>query len=112
MPRRDYLADWWTHPITVERFEGTSGYGEDVYSSAVTVLGSVADTTRMVRNKDGDEVVSSTSAAFPIGTDYIPVGSRVTLPATFGHRQSTVLAVSVADSGGPATPNHMSVSLE
>lgn len=107
----DYLAAWWVHDLTVRRFTGYDAYGKRQYATAQTIKGFVNDTRRMVRNADGVEVVSETTVYLPAGTATIPVDSEVTLPATFGGRVTTVLAVSVHDGGGQPTPDHVELAL-
>lgn len=108
----DPLGDWWRHPIKVERLTGTGAYG-DTFAPAddPLPLGFIDDRRRMVRDSSGSEVVSETTVALPITTPDVPPGSLVTLPATHGGRQATVLAVSRHDGGGQPTPDHLELAL-
>jgi hypothetical protein len=57
---------WFVHTVTVETFQGAGAYG-DVFAAPVTLAppnGCWVDNARkVVRNKDGVEVVSETSVA-------------------------------------------------
>lgn len=106
----DPLAAWWRHPVQVERLSGSGAYGNR-YGAATTELAAIDDRRRMVRDAGGTEVVSESTVLLPIATADIPLGSRVTLPAAFGARRATVLAVSRHDSGGQPTPNHLELAL-
>ena len=105
----DPLASWWRHQVSIARYEGVGAYG-DKYATPVTYLGVVEDQRRLVRDADGEEVVSSSTVRLPIATPDVPLGSIVTLPG-FGGRMSTVLAVSRHDSGGQPTPDHLELAL-
>lgn len=108
----DPLADWWRHQITIERLTGTGAFGDEYDEPEDPIpLGFIDDRRRMVRDADGNEVVSETTVMLPIGTAEVPLGSRVTLPAAFGARESTVLAVSRHDGGGQPTPDHLELAL-
>ncbi|AWN03630.1 hypothetical protein PBI_JACE_8 [Gordonia phage Jace] len=109
MARRDRLARWWRHKVTVQRHKGEGAYGP-VFETAVPVMAAIDDKARMVRNADGVEVVSSTTVAMPATTPYIPVGSLLTLPPQYGEREARVIACTVADGGTDA--DHLQVNLE
>lgn len=106
----DPLAAWWRHTVQVERLDGTGAYG-DVYLTATAALCAIDDRRRMVRDATGTETVSETTILLPLTTADVPLGSRVTLPASHGGRTATVLAVSRHDSGGMPTPNHLELAL-
>ncbi|MBV6758358.1 hypothetical protein [Rhodococcus opacus] len=111
MRRKDPLGPHFAHQATVKRKTGQGAKGP-VYAPATAEPAAIDDTTKLVRSATGAEVVSSTSVAFPKMTAYIPAGSLVTLPTSFGGRTSTVIDVQVADGGGLPTPDHLAVSLE
>ena len=99
--------------ISVEAYEGTSGYGQPVYADAVDVTPCVVeDTSRLVRvqtqDAAGAEQVSSTTVYAPL-TATVPPGSRVTLA---DGRVSRVLAVSRLEGHGLLLPEHQEISLE
>lgn len=104
----DQMAKFWVHETVVERFNGNE-YG--VYDAAVPTMGFVHDGTKLLPGPGGQTVTSSAQVAYPAGTPYIPVDSRVTLPALFGGRSSTVLTCDVADAGPLPTPNHLLIGL-
>lgn len=93
------------HTVTVEPYVGQGAYGE-VYGPAVTVRCFVDDRRRLVRNSEGDEVVSESRLMCRL-TEDIPPESRVTLNG----RVTTVLATSRMDGGGLPTPDHLEVAL-
>lgn len=109
--RRDPLAQWWRHPVTIERLTGASVHG-DQYAAGEDATGFIDDRTRMVRDAGGDEVVSQTTVLLPKGTANVPLGSYVTLPAAFDTRRARVIAASRHDGAGLATPDHLELSLE
>lgn len=106
----DPLASYWVHDIAIERFAGSTAFGDE-YDDAVTVAGFVSDDDRLVRDPSGEQVVSSTRIALPATVAPVPVGSRVTLPAAFGNRESMVISSSVGDAGGLPLPAHHEISL-
>lgn len=121
----DPLADWWVHQVTVRRWVGDGAYGP-VFDPAEMLAGYVRDGEKLVRNAQGDQVVSSAQVGLPLvkpdGTPvaYVPVGSQVDLPAQFGHapgdpsspRTSTVLVSARGDGGGQPTPDHYVLALQ
>lgn len=112
----DPLARWWVHEVGVRRLTG-SGAGGDVYTPAPpaapeSVPCFVRDGTKLVRAMNGSEVVSTVQIAYPAAIARIPVGSKVTLPALFGGRTSTVISSSVGDGGGLPTPDHNEAALQ
>lgn len=94
------------HTVTVEPYEGPGPFGP-TYGPAVTVRCFLDESRRMVRGKDGTEVISeATFYAFPDAV--CPEGSRVTLPSM---RVATALKVGDLDGGGLPTPDHLEVAL-
>ena len=76
--------------VTVEPYSGESGYGP-IHAAAATVLGKISATRQLVRNSDGEEVVSEvTLYVHPADAAPFVPGSRVTIAT----RVSTVIAVS------------------
>ena len=95
------------HTVTVETYEGTGAYG-DVYTAPVVVAGYLEDKRRIVRNKDGQEVVSS--SRFMCDNQHLdkfPPDSRVTLP----RRQAFVIGVADFNSGAMDLPDHLEIDL-
>ena len=107
----DLLAAWWQHQVVVERYTGSAAYG-DTYAAPVTITGLVDDSRKLVRTQQGDEVVSSATVYFPASTADIPLGSRVTLPATFGSLEGSVIESKRHDAGTQPTPDHLEVALQ
>lgn len=84
--------------ISVQTYSGDGAYGP-VPSAAVTVLGKVSMTRQLVRNKDGEEVVSEmTVYVRPNDAAYFPPESLVTADG----RTSKVIALAVQ--GRPGEP--------
>ena len=98
-----------THSVTVAAYEGDSAYGPR-YAAPVAVRCFLEQKTRTVRNKEGQEVVSS-------GTFYARLAeaqtacvaeSRVTLP---DGTETLIIAALPHDGGGLPTPDHLEVQL-
>lgn len=107
----DPLAQWYVHPVTVERFIGSGAFGDE-FAAADVVLMAVDDKRRLVRAVDGSEVVSETTLAHASTVTAIAPRSRVTMPATFGGRTSLVITSSVGAGGGLPTPDHVELAIE
>lgn len=107
----DPLQAWWRHEVTVERFLGNAGFGDE-WDTPVVLLAAVDDRTRQVVDTNGAEQASSTTVVLPRGAGFIRPGSKVTLPATHGQRKARVISCRVADGGGQPTPDHVEVNLE
>jgi hypothetical protein len=107
----DPLDDWWQHETSVQRLAGSNAYG-DTYANAATVTGLVDDSTKLVVNAEGEQVVSSARVFYPASTAVIPPGSLVTLPPPFLTHARRVVGVSVHDAGTQDTPNHLEVALQ
>lgn len=94
------------HQVTIEPFEGEGPFGP-AYGTATVVRCFLDEARRMVRGKDGTEVVSE--ATFYARRDITcPEGSRVTLPSG---RVCTALKVSDRNGAGLPTPDHVEVAL-
>ncbi|WP_052061929.1 hypothetical protein [Rhodococcoides fascians] len=110
MSAADQLAAvWFTHTVSVERWlrDGPRG---PVYAPAEDAKARVSAQNRLVLNNLGVQVVSANRCSMSVDTPQIPVGSKVTLPASFGAKVSKVITESRHD-GGPHTPNFYSVDL-
>lgn len=94
------------HEVTVEPYLGDSANGP-AYGPATTVRCFLDQKTRAVRNREGEETISSSTLYAPLGTQ-CPAESRVTLP---DGRQTTALAALRRDGGGLPTPDHLEVQL-
>ena len=74
--------------IAVEAYSGSGAYGP-IYAGPVTVLGKVSYTRQLVRNADGEEVVSEVTAyVHPDDAAPFVPESRVTIDG----RSTTVIA--------------------
>lgn len=110
----DELADFYVHTATVETLEGTDGYGRDRFAGNITLSPTddygcfIEQRNRLVRDKDGAEVVSEstlyTSAA--LAALFTP-GSRVTSNGV----ETRVITASVFTSGDLELPDHVEVSM-
>lgn len=107
----DPLTPWWVHTVQVERLTTSGGGYGDQYADPEEVTGFVDDTTQLMAGPNGTQVVVSARFAFPSTTAYVPVGSRVTLPALFGGRVTQVVASAVGDAGGQPVPAHQEIGL-
>jgi hypothetical protein len=94
------------HSVMVEAWAGEGPDGPR-YAAAVAAACFLDEQTRMVRQADGTQV-SSTSTAYAPLTVSAPAGSRVTLP---DGRRTTVIAALRRDGGGLATPDHLEIQL-
>lgn len=103
----DELADFYVHTVTVETLTGTDGYGRDIFAAPVD-LTPASDTgcfveykRRMVRDKDGVEVVlESTLATYPAAHPLFTPGSRVTIRGA----QTRVITAALADLATSTSP--------
>lgn len=110
VPVTDPLAIWWQHPVSVERWLGPGESGDERFADAETVTGQYADDEVY---RDGQRIAGG-MFAFPIAADgapiaYVPVQSRLTLPALFGSREVRVVKSQVGISGNARTPDHQVV---
>ena len=104
------LDGFFIHQVTVKRWQGVTGRGPS-YAATTTPMGWVDDEQRLVRDADGNEVVSSTSVFLPATEANVPPKSLVTLPAVFGGGERPVLASSRAESGALDLPDHIELNL-
>lgn len=104
----DDLEDFYVHTVTVETYQGTNGYGEDVFAGPVAVVGFLDDSRRLVRTQTAEQVISE--AQFYTrpenGTLFTP-DSRVTVDGVV----SRVIRTNVNTSGPLGLPDHTVVSL-
>ncbi|HEY1175479.1 MAG TPA: hypothetical protein VGF17_04925 [Phytomonospora sp.] len=104
------LDDFFMHETQVRRRAGTGPSGA-VYGDTEPVKGFVDQMSKVVRGATGEEVVASSTVYYPAGTPIIPLGSTVTLPATFGGQRGVVVDFAVRDSGALGLPDHLEVNL-
>jgi hypothetical protein len=97
--------------ILVERFQsGDDGYGAN-YAAGETLTGFVDQGEQLVVAPTGDEVISIARVYFPVGTAWIPVQSKVTLPSQFGSEVGEVIAANVRDTGTLPLPEFLELAL-
>lgn len=102
------MAEFYVHTATVEMYLGVNGYGEDIFAAAVSVVCFVDGARKLVRSKDGEQVVSeSTLATYPVNAPVFVSDSRVTVNGN----ESRVIKTNLADSGSLDLPDHVAVSL-
>ncbi|WP_046495114.1 hypothetical protein [Streptomyces odonnellii] len=99
---------WLQHEITIEPYEGSGAYG-DVYGVPVEVRGFLEQTTRLVRDAGGDEVVSSSTFYCRHGAVNAPTKSRVALP---DGTKTTVIVTHDGTAGRLPLPEHLEVILQ
>lgn len=93
------------HTATVEPYTGSGAYG-NIYGTPVKVAGYYEGVRRLVRNDEGDEVVSEGTFHADLGVD-IPSGSRVAVAG----RTTWVVSVATFDDGGLTGLAHQEVAL-
>ncbi|MFC9847792.1 hypothetical protein ACFWFF_01580 [Streptomyces sp. NPDC060223] len=95
------------HEVVVEPYEGDSAVGP-LYGAPVTVRCFLEQQNRRVRDKEGREVVSSSTFYCRLDEVTAPPESKVTLP---DERTTTVIAEVPHNGGGLPTPDHLEVQL-
>lgn len=112
MVRRDPLRHWWQHATTIERYEGESSVG-DVYGQAEGRFGFWDDAaSNLVVTVNGEDTTVNARVYFPIGVAEIPLGSKITAPASKYSKVGRVVGVSVHELGGHLNlPEHVEVLL-
>lgn len=98
MTFQNVFSDWLTDSVDVESLSGI-GFDGAQTGSVVTVSNvMVDDESRLVRNNDGNEVVSSTTVYVALDdADAFTLHSKVTLPSG---RVTTVIKVATYDVNG------------
>lgn len=83
-------AFFWPHTVRVRDYRSGGGMGGG-YAAARTLGAEVRDERRLIRDRDGAEVVSSSQVTVPLGSN-VPLGSLVTVwPGKPNEREATVL---------------------
>ena len=116
----DDMADFYIQTAVVETLQGTNGYGEDTFSTPVTL--NPADTStrptgngcwidpsrKLVRSSTGEQVVAeSTLYTYPDNAGLFAPNSRVTIDGN----ESRVIRCNLNTSGDLDLPDHVAVSL-
>lgn len=92
-------------PIAVQRHLGANADSDSYEPIDESLLAKITTGNQLVRDGDGDEVVTSTRIDLPSSTPTIPSESLVTLPGRFGGRTVRVVAEAVNDAGRPGFPS-------
>ncbi|MFM9777093.1 hypothetical protein [Streptomyces scabiei] len=100
---------WLQHEVTVEPYGGPSGGRGPKFGAPVAVPCFLEEKNRMVRAKDGNEVVSSATFYCRLDAVNAVPESRVTLP---DGRVTTVLVQARHEGGKLPLPDHLEVSLQ
>lgn len=97
------------HTVDVDPYTGSGAYG-DVYDPTVMGVPCFADDKRqLIRNADGQEVVSETTLYLRLAHEAsFPPGSRVTVPSG---RQAVVIKTAARTDGDIGAWQHLEVSL-
>lgn len=102
------MEEFYVHTAAVEMFLGTSGNGVDLFAAPVSIACFVDEARKLVRSKDGEQVVSeSTLATYPVNGPLFAADSRVTIRDSI----SRVIKTAYGDSGDLDLPDHIAVSL-
>jgi hypothetical protein len=102
------LEEFYVHTVTVEMYLGQNGYGEDQFAAPVDIIGWMDGTRRLVRDKDGQQIVSeSLFCTYPVNAPLFVADSRV----TYGGVAARVIRTNSLDSGALDLPDHVEVTL-
>jgi hypothetical protein len=111
------LDEFFVHTASVETWKGAGSNG-DVYAAPVTVLCFADDARRLVRNANGEQIISETTLYTTNDNVALFVEkSRVTFlndPDGDGivpSRTALVIKVNANDSGALDLPDHLAVTL-
>lgn len=104
----DDMAEFYIHSATVEAYLGTNGLGVDTFSAPVVVLGFADNSRKLVRNSDGEQVISETTFyTYPSWAASFAPNSRVTIDGAV----SRVIGVNSNTSGDLDLPDNLAVTL-
>jgi hypothetical protein len=104
----DLLARWWSEPFWVRRLTGNSPNTGESYGPRTQMLGRVRNQTKVIRDTEGNEVVSASSISMSVDTAAIPVDSLV----DFGDEDSPRRVIAEAPHRAVGTPNFYSIDLD
>lgn len=112
------LDEFFMQTASVETWEGAGSVG-DVFAAPVVVTCFIEDKRKLVRAKDGQQVISESTMYTPItNVGLFVANSRVTvLTDTDGDeitpaRKTRVIGQSAFDSGSLDLPDHLEIALE
>lgn len=94
------------HTVSVEPKTGSGAYG-DVFGTPVALACYVERKRNLVRDANGDEVVSETMIYANLDCDAIPAGSRITVAGA----TSTVISSTILDDRGVTGLAHQEIAL-
>lgn len=98
---------FFVNSVSVETLTGEGAYG-DVFAAPVAVACFVDDAAHLIRNQQGEQVVSNTTIfADTVVAATFAVKSRVTVNG----RVAQVITVNPYDSGALGLPDHVEVHL-
>lgn len=101
------LDAFWVHTATIETFTGAGAYG-DVFASPVTVSCFVDPSRRLIRNANGEQVVSESTLYTPVTNAALFTNdSRVTVNGVVAR----VVKVNTLTSGVLDLPDHTAINL-
>lgn len=106
-------AFFYPHQVRIRALTGHGSLGPR-FADPVPSPAEVLDEQQMVRDRDGQEVVSSTRVTVPLHTN-VPVGSLVTVWPGQGasvEREAEVLAVARDDNGDDPLESHLVLRLK
>ena len=93
-------AFFYPHSVTVQDRRTGGGLGAS-FAPARTLAAEVKDVQTLVRDADGQEVVSNTQVSLPLPA-HVPLGSKVTVwPGLPQEREARVLASALNPNEGP-----------
>ncbi|MBS0231722.1 MAG: hypothetical protein JSS52_11275 [Proteobacteria bacterium] len=102
------LDDMFVHTVIVETYEGTNGYGEDVFAAPVTVVGFLESADRLFRTANAEqETAESAFYTDPGNAPLFEVDSRVTVAG----KPARVVRTGLFTSGELELPDHAVVLL-
>jgi hypothetical protein len=104
-------AFFYPHSVSVRDRLGSGSVGVR-YGDPRSLPAEVFDEQELVRDRDGQEVVSSTRVTVQLDTN-VPVGSLVTVwSGTSAQREAEVLSVARADNGDDDLESHLVLRLK
>lgn len=93
------IADYLRQEVSVEALSGTDSYGQPTYSAATSVMARYEARATLVRDPQGQQVISSARVFLPASAA-APVGSRVT------YAGATYRVLSLETAEGLLGPSH------